>query len=65
MNLLIITAELKNLKMKKVKFGVIGLGHIGIRHAEMIQRNHSCQLIALSDILPKQDLGLESFNIPF
>ncbi len=51
--------------MKKVKFGVIGLGHIGKRHAEMIQRNPSCELIAISDILPKQDLGLESFNVPF
>ena len=51
--------------MKKVKFGVIGLGHIGKRHAEMIQRNHSCELTAFSDILPKQDLGLESFNVPF
>jgi predicted dehydrogenase len=30
----------------KVKFAVIGCGHIGKRHAEMIQRNAESQLVA-------------------
>lgn len=37
----------------KIRFAVIGQGHIGRRHAEMIRRNHNCELIAVCDILPK------------
>ena len=51
--------------MEKVKFGVIGTGHIGKRHAEMIQRNSSCELVALCDILSKNKLGLENYPVPF
>ena len=51
--------------MEKVKFGVIGMGHIGKRHAEMILRNSSCQLVAICDIIIKENLGLENYNIPF
>ena len=51
--------------MEKVKFGVIGTGHIGKRHAEMIQRNPSCELVALCDILSKNKLGLENYPVPF
>ena len=49
--------------MEKVKFGVIGTGHIGKRHAEMIQRNPSCELVALCDILSKNKLGLENYPV--
>jgi UDP-N-acetyl-2-amino-2-deoxyglucuronate dehydrogenase len=31
----------------KIKFAVIGCGHIGKRHAEMIRRNEECELVAL------------------
>jgi UDP-N-acetyl-2-amino-2-deoxyglucuronate dehydrogenase len=34
----------------KIKFGIIGFGHIGRRHAEMIRRNVGAQLVAVSDI---------------
>ena len=51
--------------MEKVKFGVIGLGHIGKRHAEMIQRNPSCDLVALSDLRPEKELGIQSYVVPF
>ena len=51
--------------MKKVKFGVIGLGHIGKRHAEMILRNSSCELVAMCDVIPKDKLDLENYNVPF
>jgi predicted dehydrogenase len=47
---------------KKIKFGVIGCGHIGKRHAEMITRNSDCELVALCDILPKEKLGLENYS---
>ena len=50
---------------KKIKFAVIGCGHIGKRHAEMIGRNADSELVALCDVLPKEKLGLESYNVPF
>jgi len=49
----------------KIKFAVIGCGHIGKRHAEMIQRNEEAQLVALCDIKPKKELGIDSYNVPF
>ena len=51
--------------MEKIKFGIIGTGHIGKRHAEMIMRNNECELVAISDIAPKDSLALESYDIPF
>ena len=45
--------------MKKIKFAVIGLGHIGKRHAEMIKRNPDAELVAVCDILPKSETGFD------
>jgi predicted dehydrogenase len=33
----------------KIKFAVVGCGHIGKRHAEMIRKNDECELVALID----------------
>jgi UDP-N-acetyl-2-amino-2-deoxyglucuronate dehydrogenase len=44
--------------MTKIKFAVIGQGHIGKRHAEMVRRNEACELVAVCDILPKENIGL-------
>ncbi len=41
-----------------IKFAVIGQGHIGKRHAEMIRRDSNSQLVAVCDILPKEKVGL-------
>lgn len=49
----------------KIKFAVIGCGHIGKRHAEMISRNPESQLAALVDIKDKTKLGLNQFDVPF
>jgi UDP-N-acetyl-2-amino-2-deoxyglucuronate dehydrogenase len=49
----------------KVKFAVVGCGHIGIRHAEMIKQNPQAELVALIDIKEKDKLGIDSFNAPF
>jgi UDP-N-acetyl-2-amino-2-deoxyglucuronate dehydrogenase len=50
----------------KIKFAVVGCGHIGKRHASMIQNNPSCELTALCDIRPASDLGLETYApVPF
>ena len=51
--------------MNKIKFAVIGCGHIGKRHAEMILRNEDAELVALCDIRPKDELGIEKFDVPF
>lgn len=48
-----------------IKFAVIGQGHIGKRHAEMIRRNKDSELIAVCDVLPKEELGLENIEVPF
>ncbi len=50
---------------KKVKFAVVGSGHIGKRHAEMIRRNPEVELGAMSDIKPKEELGLSNLEVPF
>ena len=50
---------------KKTKFAIIGQGHIGKRHAEMVRRNKDCELIAVCDILPKEKLGIETITEEF
>ena len=51
---------------RKIKFAVIGCGHIGKRHASMIQGNSSCELVALCDTKPKNTLALEPYAaVPF
>jgi predicted dehydrogenase len=49
----------------KIKFGVIGQGHIGKRHAEMIRRNEYCELVAVCDALPKEQIGLSDLKEKF
>ena len=51
--------------MEKVRFAVIGTGHIGKRHAEMVVRNNESELVALSDIQSKEKLGIDSYKVPF
>lgn len=50
---------------RKVRFAVIGSGHIGKRHAEMIRRNPESELVAMVDIKPKSELGLTDLEVPF
>jgi UDP-N-acetyl-2-amino-2-deoxyglucuronate dehydrogenase len=38
--------------LDKIKFAVVGCGHIGKRHAEMVQRNPEAVLSALIDVEP-------------
>jgi len=48
-----------------IKFAVVGCGHIGKRHAEMITRNNDCELVALIDLKDKNQLGIEAYDAPF
>lgn len=48
-----------------IQFAVVGCGHIGKRHAEMIKRNDESLLVALVDIKRREELNLEQFaDIP-
>lgn len=49
-----------------IKFAVVGCGHIGKRHAAMISNNAECQLVALADVCPKDQLKLDAYSsVPF
>ena len=50
---------------KPVRFAVVGSGHIGKRHAQMVLNNPEAELVAMCDTRPKKDLALDSFNVPF
>jgi UDP-N-acetyl-2-amino-2-deoxyglucuronate dehydrogenase len=52
-------------KEQKIKFAVIGCGHIGKRHAEMVARNEESELVAMVDVKDKHHLGLDQFDVPF
>ena len=50
----------------KVRFAVVGCGHIGKRHAAMISQNPDAELAALCDVRPQVALGLDTYiNVPF
>jgi predicted dehydrogenase len=56
--------------MDKIRFAVVGCGHIGKRHIEMISRNSEAELVAACDILPVEKLNFpENFftdcRLPF
>lgn len=49
----------------KIKFAIVGQGHIGKRHAEMVRRNNEAQLVAVCDTAAIEQLGLEKLEVPF
>ena len=51
--------------MKHISFAVVGCGHIGKRHAEMISREDGAELVALCDIKSKEELGIGGYDVPF
>lgn len=51
--------------MDKIKFAVIGCGHIGKRHAQMIESNPDAALVALCDIKEHSDLHIDNYDVPF
>ena len=46
---------------QKVKFAVVGCGHIGKRHAEMIKRNAESELVALIDVRSRDEINLNGY----
>ena len=49
----------------KIKFAVVGCGHIGKRHAEMIIGNNEAELIALCDSRSKSEVGIEKYDVAY
>ena len=49
----------------KIHFAVVGQGHIGKRHAEMARRNTNINLVAVCDIMAKENLGLDNITEDF
>ncbi|RYY92173.1 MAG: Gfo/Idh/MocA family oxidoreductase, partial [Chitinophagaceae bacterium] len=50
---------------KNIRFAVVGCGHIGKRHAEMILRNNESELSALIDVKDPSVLGIGEYDVPF
>ena len=48
--------------MSKIKFAIIGLGHIGKRHADIILSNTDAELIAFIEINPSNEI--KEYNLP-
>ena len=51
--------------MDKIRFAVVGTGHIGKLHAEMVMRNENAELVSMADITPHEQLGLHDYDVPF
>ena len=49
---------------EKVRFAVVGAGHIGKRHAEMISRDPEAELVAMVDLRSTEECGVTN-EIPF
>ncbi len=49
----------------KILFAVVGLGHIGKRHAAIIRENPDAELVAYCDIKPREELNLQETHVPF
>ena len=50
---------------RNIRFAVVGCGHIGKRHAEMVLRNSEAELVALCDTAERELLAIDTFNVPF
>lgn len=49
----------------KIKFAIVGAGHIGKRHAEMVKRDPEAELVAMVDVRSKEECGAQDFDVPF
>jgi UDP-N-acetyl-2-amino-2-deoxyglucuronate dehydrogenase len=51
--------------MKKIGFAVVGCGHIGKRHAQIIHQHPQAALTALIDIKEPSVLNIDQYSVPF
>ncbi|MFO8001357.1 MAG: Gfo/Idh/MocA family oxidoreductase [Marinilabilia sp.] len=50
---------------EKVKFAIVGMGHIGKRHALMIDENPGAELCAVCDVKSPEQTGWDNRDIPY
>jgi UDP-N-acetyl-2-amino-2-deoxyglucuronate dehydrogenase len=50
---------------RKIQFAVVGHGHIGKRHAEMVARHPECELVAICDVRSAGETGGTALNVPW
>lgn len=50
---------------QKIKFAIIGCGHIGKRHIDIIRNNPECELVAACDIRPADETAVDLKDVPF
>ena len=48
---------------KKINFGIVGIGHIGKRHLSCVNDNELCQLIAICDKKPLNEISSLSHDL--
>ncbi|MCB0635404.1 MAG: Gfo/Idh/MocA family oxidoreductase [Lewinella sp.] len=55
------------MKTTPIRFAVVGVGHIGKRHAAIIAGHPEAELVALCDVCPPEELGLANDQraVPF
>jgi predicted dehydrogenase len=49
---------------RKINFAVVGCGHIGKRHAEMVKRHPEAELLAVCDPGPNEVTKADQFGVP-
>lgn len=49
----------------KIRFAVVGCGHVGKRHAEMIARHPEAELVALCDVRSRAETGADAYDVPY
>ena len=47
-----------------INFAIVGCGHIGKRHAEMVKRHREAELVAVCDPRPSSETGADQFGAP-
>src|SRR5690606_8687599 len=56
----------KKTMTKKLKFAIVGFGHIGKRHAAIIKGHPDTELVAVSDInSAEENLAKSEYGVPF
>lgn len=54
-----------NLEKKKIKIGVVGIGHLGNYHLQKYQKLENCEIVAVADaIIEKAKKAAELYNCP-
>lgn len=51
--------------MEKIKFAIVGFGHIGKRHAAMVTNHEECELVGVADINTDLKEDVEALGVPF